>query len=109
MLGEALANYEKVAGELEEFRGRVAKAEADEQAVLADGSLSEHETVKRLGEAQKLKGIYSARVAHHERQLGSLASQLEQSARAAESELLGLIRFCEKALSRGCVLLGREK
>jgi hypothetical protein len=59
--------------------------------VLADGELSEHETVKRLGEAQKLTGIYSARVAHHQRQLTELSTALEASARAAEQELIGLI------------------
>ncbi len=66
LLTEALGAYEKVAGELEEFRGRVARAESEEAAVLANTELSEHETVKRLGEAQRLKGIYSARAAHHE-------------------------------------------
>jgi hypothetical protein len=91
LLTVSLAAYEKVLAELEEFRGRVTRAEADEQAVLADGELSEHETVKRLGEAQKLKGIYSARVAHHERQLTELSTALEASARAAEQELIGLI------------------
>jgi hypothetical protein len=47
--------------------------------------------VKRLGEAQKLKAIYTARVAHHERQLTQLATELEASARGAESELIGLV------------------
>lgn len=45
LLAESLSAYERVQGELEEFRGRVARAESEEAAVLANTGLSEAETI----------------------------------------------------------------
>ena len=60
MLEEALGTYEKAAGELEEFRARLARAEVDEETTLSDHSLSEDQAIKQLINAQKLKSGYTA-------------------------------------------------
>jgi hypothetical protein len=82
---------ETAQSELESYHARVARAAADEEAVLADSDLSEHEAIKRLGEAQKLQAIYSSRIAHREGVLKKLTVELEADLSAGGRQLTGLL------------------
>lgn len=111
MLEEALGTYEKAAGELEEFRARVARAEVDEETTLSDHSLSEDQAIKQLTNAQKLKAVYTARAAHKEKELTRLGPELEEAIIPAERELLAEItqeaqRRSQAVLERVLEVLG---
>ena len=101
-LADVLSNFQKTSEELDEFRARVNKAGADEETLLADESLSEPEAVKRLGEVQKLKGIFAARAAHRERSLPLLTTELEAACAGAERQLLE--RIAEESAKRSEVI-----
>jgi hypothetical protein len=104
---------ETAQSELESYHARVARAAAEEEAVLADSDLSEHEAIKRLGEAEKLQAIYSSRIAHREGALKKLTVELEADLSAGGRQLTGLLNDeLEKraALAKGAILnlLGLE-
>src|SRR6476659_7046218 len=105
LLVQALNNHEKTSTELQEFKGCIALAEADENSALESDTIPEAEVVHRVKEAQALKAVYTARAARAERSLPTLTTELEQACLGAERQLLE--RIAEESVKRSEVIKQR--
>jgi hypothetical protein len=88
-LTKVLLEYERAVEDLEEFQGRVARAQADQDMALDSKSLSEQEVMNRVSAAQLARSAYQSRAANREIACKLLLQQLEEATAAAQSELTG--------------------
>jgi hypothetical protein len=90
-LAAALGNYQQSAQDLDGYRGKVARAQADQDDALSSLSLSEDQAASKISKAQALKAVFQARVEHREQELARLTSELEAAYQPANREFTGLL------------------
>jgi hypothetical protein len=101
-LAKVLADYEKLAQDLEDARGHLSRSEVDEAAALDS---QESDAEDRIAVAQRSRGIYGARVANREAGLKKLALELKAAAQVGQQEF-HLLVMAELG-RRSEILLGR--
>jgi hypothetical protein len=82
-LSATLADFERAEAELEDYKGRAARAAADEDRALEDQALTEKEVAERITKSQNERNVYNAR-----------QMRIERRVRALELELPGAINGC---------------
>jgi hypothetical protein len=90
-LGASLSDYQSVETELEEFRGKAAKAQGD-MDMLGESSLSEEDSLKAISEAHGRKALYASRIATVERKSAGFLAELQTSLVAAIGEVTHQVR-----------------
>jgi hypothetical protein len=85
-LAQALSAYEQSEQDLETYRDKARKAEADEEAALTSEVYPEDEIAKRMGKAQNLKTVYATRIERKKQTQASQVSTLEATHQSAVSD-----------------------
>jgi hypothetical protein len=86
-LGATLSEYQKSEQDLEEFRAKSSRAQADEDKMLGDSTLSEEEAAGRINEASGRKSLYASRITAFERKSNDLLTVLRTALGSAVAEL----------------------
>jgi hypothetical protein len=92
-LAKSLKAYEKAIADLDEYRGKAARAAADEEQSADDISLSEKEAAQKIAQAQSMKHIYSARTASREKALKKGLDDIKDASNAAHQELTAALHL----------------
>jgi hypothetical protein len=86
-----LAELERALADLEDYRGKAARAECDEQEALDNVKLSESEAALAISRAQNVKSIYASRTKNKEVALTTLSGELAKAINETAGELRGLV------------------
>jgi hypothetical protein len=89
-LGTILRDYQSAEAELEEYRGKAAKAQGD-MDMLGDSSLSEEESLRAISEAHGRRSLYASRIATADRKTTGLLAELRTALVASVSEVTRLV------------------
>jgi hypothetical protein len=90
-LASKLSELEHALANLDDYRGKAARAAIDEQEALDNVKLSESEAALAISRAQNVKSIYASRTQNKEKAIVSLAAELANAINATAGELRGLV------------------
>jgi hypothetical protein len=93
LLAQALSAWQQSATDLETYRDKASRAQADEDAALTSEVFSEHEIATRMGRAQNLRTVYATRIAHKEKAMASQVAALEAAYQPAVGHFSHLINI----------------
>jgi hypothetical protein len=88
-----LSEFERALADVEDYRGKAARALCDEQEALESTNLSESEAALAISRAQNVKSIYASRTANKEKAITALSGELSKAISDANCELRGLINI----------------
>jgi hypothetical protein len=86
-----LSEFERALADLEDYRGKAARALCDEQEALESTKLSESEAALAISRSQNVQSIYASRTANKEKAIVTLSSELATAINATAGELRGLV------------------
>ena len=87
-LAAKAAEFERAEADLEDYRGKAARAQRDETQALESTELSEEQAAQAISRAQNLRSVYLSRTQNKEKALEALAPELA----AALNESVGELR-----------------
>jgi hypothetical protein len=85
-LAKLLTDYSKAGEDLELYRGKVSRAQADEDMALSSESFSEEDVAAKISQARSQKDLYAARASFAEGTQGKLAKELSLAVNLAYNE-----------------------
>jgi hypothetical protein len=86
-----LSEFERALADLDDYRGKAARAAIDEQEALDSTKLSESEVALTISRSQNTKSVYASRTANKEKAIVALAAELANAINATAGELRGLV------------------
>jgi hypothetical protein len=110
-LQKSLSDYQAVLAELEQYRGKASRVQADEDKLLGDCTLSEEASLQRLTEFSARKALYGSRITGAEGKSADLLTEFKEALAAAMVEVnrrvtLEIEKQRESIIERVCVVLG---
>jgi len=92
-LSAKLAEFDRATADLEDYKGRAARAELDEAQALEDEQLSEREIAERITKAQNEKHVWKVRQTRIERRVLALSAELPGAINGCIGELRQLVNL----------------
>ena len=92
-LSAKVAEFERAEADLEDYRGKAARAQRDEAEALESTELSEEQAAQAIGRAQSLRSVYLSRTQNKEKALEAFKPELAASLNAASGELRQVVNL----------------
>lgn len=92
-LSAKVAEFERAEADLEDYRGKAARAQRDEAEALESPELSEEQAAQAIARAQSLRSVYLSRTQNKEKALEAFKPELAASLNAASGELRQVVNL----------------